>query len=309
MRTSIIFHKTGRFEVETGITIFEAAKRLGIYRGEHGHCPSCMVWILGGEQNCSPMEEEEARILAAHQLQPPIRLSCATRILGPMRVQTLFRDETEAEKFMADLTSASPIMPGTQRPLVLFNTCLHGFETLAAKCVAYDCVRVLQEFRAKYELLLHEHNGTLCEAGNAVAFAVFGLHENLEAAIANAMGAARRLSVDCKGLCEYAARHGDVDLNVGIGIHVGEVGLGQIGSVQQSQWAVFGEARQIAERLLALTASAKASILVSEPIFAVIRERFPITRAFAARMPGREQRNNVFEVQTQSTGFLAEMAF
>ncbi len=308
MQTSVIFHKTGRFEVETGITIFEAAKRVGIYRGEHGACPNCKVWILGGEQNCSPLEEAEAQILAAHQLQAPIRLACSTKILGPMRVHILFRDEAEMENSMSDFASTSPVMPGTQRPLVHFHACLHGFETLAEKSVAYDCVRVLHEFRTKYEVLLQEHGGTLCEASNAVVFAVFGVEDNLEAAIASAMGAARRLSTACKELCEYAARHLDVELQVGIGIHVGEAGLGQIGKLPQPQWVVFGEARQIVERLLALTASAKANILVSEPIFGVIRERFPISRAFAARMPGKEQRSNVFEVQAQSTGFLRELA-
>lgn len=308
MQTSIIFHKTGRFEVETGITIFEAAKRVGIYRREHGECPNCKVWILGGEQNCSPMEEEEARILAAHQLHPPIRLACSAKILGPMRVQALFRDEAEMEKTMSEFDSTSPLIPGTQRPLVLFQACLHGFDALATKSVAYDCVRVLHEFRTMYEPLLHEHGGTLCEAGNAILFAVFGLQDNLEAAIASAMGAARRLSVACKELCEYAERQLDVELHVGVGVHVGEVGCGQIGTAHQPQWVVFGEARPIVERLLALTASAKANILVSEPIFSMIRERFPITRAFAARMPGKEQRSNVFEVQTQSTGFLRELA-
>ncbi len=209
---------------------------------------------------------------------------------------------------MDNFTPSTPARPGTQQPLVLLHACLHGFEALAANSVASDCVEVLHEFRTRFEPLLLEHGGTLCEAGNAKVFALFGLHEELEAAITGAVGAARRLSVACKELREYAARNLDVELNVGMGIHVGETGFGQIGKAQQPQWVAFGEARQIAERLLVLTESARANILVSEPIFAVIRERFPITRAFAARMPGKEQRSNVFEVQIQSTGFLLEMA-
>lgn len=311
MRTNVIFHKTGRLEVETGVTLLAAAKRLGLYRGTNGEahcdCPNCMVWVIAGEQNCSPIEEAEARVLAAHQLRPPIRLACSTKILGPLRVQTLIRDDHEAEIPMNDTTQTLPL-PGMQKSLVLMSARLHGFDALAAKSVAFDSVSLLHRFRMKYETLLAEHGGTLCEASTASFLAVFGMEGEIEPAIANALGAARRLSVACKELKEYAARHLDEELNVGLGIHAGVTDLGKIGSAQHAQWIVLGESRRIAERLLELTASAKANILVSEPVFAAIRDRFPITRAFAARMPGKEQRSNVFEVQIQSTGFLRGMA-
>ncbi len=311
MRTSLIFHKTGRFEVETGLTILAAAKGLGLYHAEpgeaHGSCPSCMVWILAGERNCLPMAELEARLLAAHHLRPPIRLACATQIRGPIRVQILMREETEAATLMNNPAEIFPALPGTQQPLVLMHARLHGFETLAAKSVAFDSVRLLHQFRTRYEPLLEEHGGTLCEASSASFLAMFGLRDNLGNAIASAVGAARRLSVACKELTEYVARHLDENVNVGIAIHTGVTSVGQIGSAHHRQWVVLGETRQTTERLLALTESARANILVSEPVFAVIRERFPIARAFAARMPGKEQRSNVFEVQVQSTGFLLEM--
>jgi class 3 adenylate cyclase len=267
-----------------------------------------MVWILAGEQNCSPMEEAEAGILGVHHLQPPIRLACATKILGPMRVQILIREEDEAETLMNNPAEIFPALPGTQEPLVLVHARLHGFEALAAKSTAFDGVRLLHQFRTKYEPLLEEYGGTLCEASHASFMAMFGLQDDLGNAINSAMGAARRLSVACKALTEYASRHLDAELHVGIAIHTGVTSVGQIGSGHRPQWVLLGETRQTTERLLALTESAKASILVSEPVFAVIRDRFPISRAFAARMPGKEQRSNVFEVQAQSTGFLLQMA-
>lgn len=312
MRTSIIYHKTGRFEVETGITILEASKRLGLFHandcGGRGECTSCMAWILAGEQNCSPMEEPETRILAARHLRPPIRLACTTKILGPIRLQILVREENEVAALVSDPAQFFPALPGTPQPLVLLQARLHGFEEFATKSLAYDSVRVLHQFRNAYARLLQEHEGTLCETSGASFLAKFGEPDDISAAINCAVGYARRLSLSCRELQEYLARHLDAEVRLGIGIHAGVASVGQIENASQRQWVVLGETRQITERLLQLTESAKAEILVSESIFALIRERFPITRAFAARMPGREQRCNVFEVQAQSTGFLLEMA-
>lgn len=312
VRTSIIYHKVGRFEVETGLTILAASQKLGVFHGNPCGglyaCASCMVWILAGEQNCSPMEEQEARILAAHNLHAPIRLACATQIRGPIRLQILVHEESEVTKLENDPKQILPPIPGRELPLVLMDVTWHGFKTFALKNLPYDSVLMLHRFRHLYKSLLQEYDGTLCETNGAGFLAMFGLHEEISHAVNKAMGCARRLSVACKEIEEYYAHHLDANLNLGLSVHVGLTGLGRIGHPENPQWVVVGETRQIAERLSQLTESAKAKILVSEPIFALIRDRFPITRAFAARMPGKEQRSNVFEVPAQSTGFVMGMA-
>ncbi|NUO80185.1 adenylate/guanylate cyclase domain-containing protein [candidate division KSB1 bacterium] len=312
MRTSIIYHKTGRFEVETGSTILEASKCLGLFHDCHcdgtGQCLSCVVWILGGEQNCSPVEKHEAQILAAHHLRPPIRLACTTKILGPIRLQILVREESEVTAMMSNPSQIMPPLPGTQLPLVLMKTTLHGFEVFAVNSLPHDSVRILHQFRSTLETLLREHGGQIIETHGASVLAVFGLEGEIRDAINSAVGCSRRLSVACKELKEYLTRHFEANVGLGIGLHVGLTTVGKIGSAPREQWVVLGETRQITEQLLKLTGAAKADILVSEPVFALIRDRFPIKRAFSARMPGKEQRSNVFEVQAQSTGFVMEMA-
>ncbi len=310
MRTSIIFHKTGRFEVETGMTVLEASKSLGVFHAEscggQGECANCAVWVLAGEQNCSPLQTSEARILAAHHLRSPVRLACATKILGPVRLQILAREESEMATMTNKLSQTLPAMPGTQMPLVLLQATLHGFDAFAMNSVPHDSVRVLHQFRSTFETLLQEHEGKLIETHNANVLAAFGFEGEVRDAINSAVGCSRRLSVGCKELKDHLLRHFDVTVNVGIGIHVGMNTVGKIGGAEH--WVVLGETRQLTEHLLRLSESAKAEILVSEPIFALIRERFPIKRAFSARVPGKEQRCNVFEVQAQSTGFVMEMA-
>lgn len=312
MRTSIIYHKIGRFEVETGITILAASQRLGVFHGAHcgGNCActSCMVWILAGAQNCSPMQEQEARMLAAQNLRAPVRLACATKILGPLRLQILAHEENEVAILANTPKQILPPMPGTRLPLVLMAARVHGFETFANKNLPYDGVNMLHQFHGAYTNLLQEYNGRACETNGAGFLATFGFEEEIREALDRAMGCARRLVLACKEIEKYYAHHLDAELSVGIGVHAGEATVGRIGGEAHPHWVVFGEARQIAERLLQLTESAQAKILVSEPIFAAIRDRFPISRAFAARMPGSKERSNVFEVQAQSSGFVAGMA-
>ncbi len=313
MPVSIIFHRLGRFEVEPGTTIFAASQRFGLFHseqcGDHAECTTCRVWIIAGEQNCSLPQEAERRTLSAHRLQPPIRLACQTRILGPMRVQILLRDENEVQNVTNLATASNGALPGGQIPLVILKAALHDFDDFVKNNIPYEAIHVLQKFRMLAEKLTGEHNGEMCEATGPAFTAVFGLDGDTHAAIPGALGCARRMAVAFQEVNDYLERHCDVRLALGFGLHAGVTIAGHLGSDSRQQLCILGETPRLADRLLQLTKSAQAPILISEPIFAVVRDRFPIARAFSARLPGKEERLNVFEVHAQSSGVLLGRAF
>lgn len=84
------------FETDPGETVFAAAARHG-YKwptvcGGVGSCRTCLMTVLEGEEDCSPIEAWEAEGLdeigaAAKRSGGPVRLACQTRIRGPVRVR------------------------------------------------------------------------------------------------------------------------------------------------------------------------------------------------------------------------------
>lgn len=82
------------FEVAAGETVFAAATRQG-YRwptvcGGMGTCRTCIMTVLEGEQDCSPIEAWEAEGLeevGAAARGSGQRMACQTRVSGPVRVR------------------------------------------------------------------------------------------------------------------------------------------------------------------------------------------------------------------------------
>ena len=83
----ITFKNAGKtFEVEEGISVLEAALRhnVALYHtcGGNCSCSTCRVKVLGGSQNLSPMEPNEAEVLDSFDLKPPYRLGCQALVFG-----------------------------------------------------------------------------------------------------------------------------------------------------------------------------------------------------------------------------------
>lgn len=82
------------FDVETGETVFEAARRSGVrwptVCGGVGSCRTCYMVVVCGSQFCSPIDAWEAEglgDLAVRAVAGPVRLACQTRVSGPITVR------------------------------------------------------------------------------------------------------------------------------------------------------------------------------------------------------------------------------
>lgn len=300
MPTNIIFNKIGRFEVEAGTTILEAAQQFGLFLphecGGQAQCTSCRVAILAGENNCSAMQEPEQTLLHAGQFKPPIRLACQTRISGPVRAQILLRDEFDLQLALASETGQTPRLPGVQQPLALLSGAWHDFERLVLQASAHDTVQVLQRFYYLAQQLIKEHDGHLIEFGADRLTAIWGARGNVRNAIMHAMNAARKLATIFDELNDYLEHNFDLRLAFGFGVHADLAVMGELGTGEEHRLVVLGKAVDHAHELRRLTNKANAPILVSETIFAMIRDHFPIRRAFQAQFSGENTPCHVFEV-------------
>lgn len=299
MPTSIIFNKIGRFEVEAGTTILEAAQQFGLFLphecGGQAQCTSCRVAILAGENNCSALEEPEQKMLHSGHFKPPIRLACQTKISGPVRAQILLRDEFDLQLALASEAGHTPRLPGVQQPLALLSGAWHDFERLVLQVSAHDIVHVLQRFYYLVQQLVAEHDGHLIEFSADRFTAVWGATGNIRTAMMNAMHAARKLAATFGELNDYLEHNFDMRLAFGLGVHADLAVMGELGTGDERRLVVFGKAVDHTHELRRLTHKANAPILVSETIFAVMRGHFPISRAFQAQFSGESTSCHVFE--------------
>jgi uncharacterized 2Fe-2S/4Fe-4S cluster protein (DUF4445 family) len=91
MEHEVVFNPAGRGgAIEEGKTLHEAATELGIeiesLCGGEQKCGKCKVVVDAGQENLSPMEEPEKKLLTKEEIETGYRLSCEAKVKGPVSV-------------------------------------------------------------------------------------------------------------------------------------------------------------------------------------------------------------------------------
>lgn len=140
-----------------------------------------------------------------------------------------------------------------------------GFTKYAAGRDPYDVIEVLRGFHARMESAVFRHHGTLDKYLGDGLMATFGTPVPTPLDATNAVACA----VDMVGVIDRwnseRRRAGEPEIKVGIGVHFGSVVLGDIGA-NRLEFAVIGDAVNVAAKLEALTRDIPARVVISDAV-------------------------------------------
>jgi class 3 adenylate cyclase len=155
------------------------------------------------------------------------------------------------------------LLTGEARNVSILFLDIRNFTVLSTKKDAREVVRFLNFFFGAVTETIQKHAGFVNKFIGDGILAFFMTGEN---PAADAVSAAREILGETKLLnSEDRFREfiGDWQVNVGIGIHYGEVILGNIGSEKKMDFTIIGEHVNIASRIEGLTKEVGAGLLVS----------------------------------------------
>jgi adenylate cyclase len=148
---------------------------------------------------------------------------------------------------------------------VIMATDLRGFTGLSDRLPGTSVVHLLNDFFEHVALAVDAAGGLVLKFIGDGALAIFSAEQRGESEAARAGLAAAREIVD--RLAHYVGvQDGDtaVRLRAGIGLHIGEVLYGNIGSTNHLDFTVIGPAVNLAFRLESLTKELRRPILASK---------------------------------------------
>ena len=160
----------------------------------------------------------------------------------------------------------------SQRVAVMFADIV-GFTRFSEREQPAHIVETLREFHARVEREVFDHNGTLDKFLGDGVMATFGTPDTGPRDAVNALRCARAILAAIGTWNLERARLGQAAIELSIGIHYGDVVLGDIGSERRLEFAVLGDVVNVASRLEELTRDLAARAIVSDALVRTVRSQ------------------------------------
>ena len=168
---------------------------------------------------------------------------------------------------------------------------IRSFTSLAEKVSAKDVFDFLNQFYSEMNLIIDKHNGIIDKYIGDALLAIFPnrVEDGINCAIEMQLVVQQRF---------FKINNHDKKIEIGIGIHYGEVLLGVLGSEKLMQTTVISDVVNTASRLESLSKSYGAPIIISEDVIQNIiePEKYHIRFLDNAYIRGKEEQTFICEV-------------
>ncbi len=174
---------------------------------------------------------------------------------------------------------AGRIRPGLggkrERVCVLFSD-IRDFTTRSEFMPPEQLIDMLNRYFTEMTQSVHSHGGTVDKFMGDGMMCFFGAPQPLEYPAEAAVAAARDMLRRLDALNAEFVTQGRAPISVGIGLHLGEVVVGHVGSKARHEYTVIGDAVNTASRIEGLTKSLGYPLIISRDVWVELErtERF-----------------------------------
>lgn len=180
---------------------------------------------------------------------------------------------------------------GRKRRVVVLFSDIRGFTSLSEQVTPEQLFAQLNEYLSAMVKIIFNHKGTLDKfIGDAILAHWGALDDGEEKDFANrALAATKDMIAELDRLNESWKSRDLPVLGIGIGLHLGEVLAGEIGSEQRTEFGVIGDAVNLASRLEGMTKAFSSQWLGSGQFIGAADPGGDLRRIARVRVKGREE--------------------
>ncbi|OPY94194.1 adenylate cyclase [Bradyrhizobium sacchari] len=218
---------------------------------------------------------DDAHIAALKNLLPVLALVSEIRVKNRL-ARTLLETYVGAHAGELILAGATRRGTGTTVRAAIMICDLRDFTKISDNWPRDDVIDLLNDYFDAMSEPIARHGGEILKFIGDGLLAIFPLSQpdacaNLLHAVSEARGAMAALN-------ERNKNSGRAPLNYGIGVHVGDVMYGNIGSASRLDFTVIGPAVNMASRLEALTKQIGRTVLLSRDFAEQVQPKFELER-------------------------------
>lgn len=178
---------------------------------------------------------------------------------------------------------------GQSREITILFSDIRSFSSISEKLTAATVVEVLNQYLAEMIKVVFEKRGTLDKIIGDAIMAFWGAPspepKKEQLALETAIGMIRNL----EALNPRLEEQGYPPLRIGVGLHTGDMIVGNIGSEQRLDFTAIGDNVNLGSRLEGLTKYYKSPILVSEPTYEPLKDAHTFVYVDHVAVKGKTQ--------------------
>lgn len=251
--------------VPKGLSVLEASLRHNLPHasvcGGRARCSTCRIRIIGDHAALPEPSQREAFVLTrVGTTDPSIRLACQLRPTSDLSFFQLFTPQTSSAH------ASAPARIGQERYLVSLFVDMRGSTQLAEKRLPFDTVFIVNRFLGAVSQAVIENGGQPNQFVGDGMLALFGLSADPQTACRQALKAASGIATHIDELNQLLSHDLRQPIRFGIGIHGGEVIIGDIGYRDHIVFTALGDAVNVAARLQDMTKTLACEAVVSDEI-------------------------------------------
>jgi adenylate cyclase len=230
--------------------------------GGRARCSTCRIRIIGDCSGLPEPSQREAFVLGrVGAADPSIRLACQLRPAADLSFFQLFLPHTAA-----DGHGSNPTRIGQERYLVNMFVDMRGSTKMAEKRLPFDTVFIVNRFLGAVSQAVLESGGMPNQFVGDGMLALFGLSSSRQEACRQALQAAALIAANVDELNRFLAHDLREPIRFGIGIHGGEVIVGDIGYRDHMVFTALGDAVNVAARLQDMTKALACEVVISDEV-------------------------------------------
>ena len=243
----------------------------------------------------------EVRVAVASRDEVGVVAAAFNDMVGGLQERDLIRDvfgryvnEDLARQILSDPAALQP--GGELREVTILMSDLRGFTSLSERLSPARMIALLNDYLGSMAEIIVRHEGTVIEFIGDAILTVFGAPVAQEDDARRAVACAVEMQIALAAFNAGQAPAGQPPLEMGIGVHTGEVIVGNIGSEARMKYGLVGDAVNLTARVESFTVGGE--VLISDATRQAIGDAARLRGPFEAKAKGKKEPLQLYAVQS-----------
>ena len=214
------------------------------------------------------------------------------------KIRNIFQKYVPQELIDEFFRNPEKMLVGENRVLSILFSDIRSFTTISERLAPDELVNSLNRyFNVMVDIIMDKHQGIVDKYIGDAIMAIFGApvrHED-DALRSVLAGLDMREALDGFNAGQRAA--GYPEFPIGIGIHYGEVTVGNIGTEKKMDYTVIGDSVNLASRLEGLTKQYHQGLIISESLYEEVKGKVPCRLLDSVAVKGKTKGVRIYSAK------------